>query len=137
MTETPIEVGSLETITEICCSALFTPAKEKIMTIEYTGRHMTVTSQHKAQAEAGLERIGRVTRRCTSAHVILTEEKHRHIAEVIVNCSGDELVARCESTAIEVALHDALRAVERQAVHEKQRYESVRQHPRPIPAPAA
>jgi putative sigma-54 modulation protein len=107
------------------------------MTIEFTGRRTVVTAKLKAQAEAGMERIARVTRRCTSAHVILTEDKYRHIAEILVKCRGDELVARCESTAMEVALHDALQTVEQQAVRHKQRVECVRQHVKPLPAAAA
>lgn len=107
------------------------------MTIEFTGRRTTVTSQLKAQVEAGMERISRVTRRCTSAHVILTEDKYRHIAEILVKCRGEELVARCESTAMEVALHHALQTVERQAVKHKQRFETVRQRPSPLTATAA
>ena len=107
------------------------------MTIEFTGRRTTVTPKLKAQAEAGMERISRVTRRCTKAHVILTEDKYRHIAEILVKCSGDELVARCESTAMEVALHHALQTVEQQAVRHKQRSESVRQHVKPLPSAAA
>lgn len=107
------------------------------MTIEFTGRHTTVTPKLKAQVEAGMERIARVTRGCTSAHVIFTEDKYRHIAEILVECRGDKLVARCESTAMEVAVHDALATVERQAVHRRQRLETVRQHVRPIPASAA
>jgi hypothetical protein len=43
------------------------------MTIEYTGRHTTVSAKLKQQSEAALERIALVTNRCTSAHIILTK----------------------------------------------------------------
>ncbi|MES2391051.1 MAG: ribosome-associated translation inhibitor RaiA [Acidobacteriota bacterium] len=106
------------------------------MTIEFTGRHTTITAKLKQQAEAGLARIDRVANRCVKAHVILTEDKYRHIAELSVTCRGDILVARCESTAMEVALHDALQRVEQQAIRHKQRYETVRSHPKPIAIPS-
>ncbi len=102
------------------------------MVIEYTGRHTTVTAKLKAQAEAGLERICKVTNRCTSAHVVLIEDKYRRIAELTVQCRGEAIVARCEATEMESALHDALHTVERQAVRHKQRWETVRDHTRPV-----
>ena len=106
------------------------------MTIEYTGRHTTVTPKLKAQSEAGLERIDRVTNRCTSAHIILTEDKYRKIAEVTVLCRGESIVATGESTEMETALHDALQKVEQQAIRHKARVETMRQHAKPIAAEA-
>lgn len=98
------------------------------MTIEYTGRHTTITPKLKAQAEAALERISRVTNRCTKAHIILTEDKYRRIAEVTLQCRGDVLVGTSEATEMETALHDALARVEQQAVKSKERYTTVRGH---------
>lgn len=103
------------------------------MIIEYTGRHTAVTPKLKTLTEAGMVRIDRVTNRCTSAHVIFTEDKYRQIAEVSVQCRGDKLVATCESDAMETALRDALQKVELQAIRSKERYTTVRDHPKPLP----
>ena len=105
------------------------------MNIEYTGRQTVVTAKLKAQAEAGLTRVEKVANRCTGAHVILTEDKYRKIAEVTVQCRGEQLVARCESTDMEAALHDALQKVEQQAIKHKDKFATVRDHPKPIPVP--
>lgn len=102
------------------------------MNIEYTGRHTVVTAKLKAQTEAALVAIARVTNRCTNAHIILTEDKYRQIAEVSLQCRGDVLVATAESTVMETALHDALAKVEQQAVRSKERFATVRDHPKPI-----
>jgi len=102
------------------------------MIIEYTGRHTTVSTKLKAQAEAGMARIDRVTNRCISAHIILTEDKYRKIAEVTVSCRGDNLVATCEATEMETALHDALKAVEQQAIRSKDRNTTLRQSPKAV-----
>jgi putative sigma-54 modulation protein len=102
------------------------------MIIEYTGRHTVVTPKLKTLTEAGMVRIDRVTNRCTSAHVIFTEDKYRKIAEVSVQCRGEKLVATCESTEMETALHDALQKVELQAVRSKERYTTARDHPKPL-----
>ena len=101
------------------------------MTIEYTGRHTAVTAKLRAQAEAGMARIDRVTNRCTSAHIILTEDKYRKIAEVTVSCRGDNMVATCEATEMETALHDALKKIEQQAIRNKERKITVERHAKP------
>jgi putative sigma-54 modulation protein len=103
------------------------------MVIEYTGRHTTIAAKWKTQAQAGLERIGKVTNRCTSAHVVLTEDKYRRIAEVSVQCRGESLVATCEATSMETALHDALAKVEQQAIRHKEKFVTVREHSKPAP----
>lgn len=104
------------------------------MIIEYTGRHAIVTPKLKAIAEAGMKRVALVANRCTSAHFILSEDKYRKIAEIRVQCRNDSLVATCESVEMETALRDALQKVELQAIRHKERYATVRDHPRPIPA---
>jgi putative sigma-54 modulation protein len=98
------------------------------MIIEYTGRQTIVTAKLKEQAQAGMERIDRVANRCTSAHVILTEDKYRKIAEVTVQCRGESLVATCEASEMESALHDALHKVELQAIRHKEKFATVRDH---------
>ena len=104
------------------------------MNVEYTGRQTAITAKLKAQAEAGLACVEKVANRCTSAHVILTEDKYRKIAEVTVGCRGEQLVARCESTEMDTALHDALQKVEQQAIKHKEKFTTVRSHPKPIPS---
>jgi putative sigma-54 modulation protein len=106
------------------------------MNIEYTGRHTVVTAKLKEQTEAALIHIARVTNRCTHAHIILTEDKYRQIAEVTLQCRGDVLVATCESTTMETALHDALAKIEQQAIRSKEKFATVRDHPKPIVAAA-
>ena len=103
------------------------------MEVEYTGRHTTVTAKLKAQAEAGLARIAKVVDKAANAHVILTEDKYRQIAEVAVHSRSGELVATCEGKEMEQALHDALQKVEHQAIKGKERFDTVTRHPHPEP----
>jgi putative sigma-54 modulation protein len=107
------------------------------MNIEYTGRHAVITSKLKGQSDAGLERIEKIAHRCTSAHVILSEDKYRKIAEVTVSCSGEQLVATCEGKEMEAALHDALQKVEQQAIKHKKRWDTMRDHSKPAAEEAA
>lgn len=107
------------------------------MIVEYTGRKTAVTPNLKQLAEEGLARIERVSNRCTSAHIILTEDKYRHIAEITVQCRNESLVATCEAADMEQALRDALAAVEKQAIKSKERFTTVRSHSKPTPAISA
>jgi putative sigma-54 modulation protein len=102
------------------------------MIVEYTGRHTTVTDKQKAQAQTGLERIAKVTNRCTSAHIILTEDKYRKIAEITVQCRGESIVATCEANEMEAALHAALAKVEAQAIRHKEKFETARVQAKPL-----
>lgn len=104
------------------------------MIMEYTGRHTAVTPKLRAIAEAGMGRVALVANRCSSAHFILSEDKYRKIAEVRVQCRNESLVATCESTEMETALRDALQKVELQAIRHKERYATVRDRPRSVPA---
>lgn len=104
------------------------------MNVEYTGRRTAITPKVKELTEAGLERIAKVTNRGTKAHIILTEDKYRKIAELTVTCRGEELVASCESTDMEQALREVLDKVEQQAIRSKERYATVRSHPKQVPA---
>ncbi len=96
------------------------------MTIDYTARHTLVTAKLKEVAEAGIERIGRMTHLCKNAHIILTEDKFRMHAEVTLQCKGESIVATGESEQMETALRQALERVEHQAIRSRKRWETVR-----------
>ncbi len=101
------------------------------MNIEYTGRGTTIYPKLKQLAETELERIDKIVGRAVGAHVILTEDKYRMIAEVTVTAAHETLVATCESTDMQTALHDALRKIEQQAVKHKERKATNERHAKP------
>ncbi len=101
------------------------------MPVECTGRQVIVTKPLRTLAEAGVERITRILGRITSAHVVLTAEKYRQIAEVTVKTRAHALVALCESsTSMETALHDALAKAETQATRYKDKLRSRKRQPK-------
>jgi putative sigma-54 modulation protein len=83
--------------------------------IEYTGRHTEVTPGLRKLAEKKLAKLARVLPGITQVHVILTEEKHRHTAEVTVHSSHLDLAAVEESGDFESALADVVEKLTRQA----------------------
>jgi len=100
------------------------------MDIEYTGRQTVITKELKTQSEAGLARIAKLVGRTASAHVFLTTDKYRRSAEVTLKTRGQSLVATCEATDMEVALHDALCKLEQQIVRHNQKKTAARRHPK-------
>jgi putative sigma-54 modulation protein len=91
------------------------------MVIEYTGRGTTIYPKLKIMADSELERIERMVGTIVNAHVILTEDKYRKIAEVTLQMADEVLVGTCEGEEMQSALHDALKKVEHQALKNKER----------------
>ena len=92
------------------------------MNVEYTGRQAVVTNEMRALTEPFLERMEKMLGQGSSAHVIVTAEKHRQIAEVTVKSRWQDLVGLCESTASpEAALRQALEKTEAQAIRFKEK----------------
>lgn len=100
------------------------------MNVEYTGRQTTVTPKQKRQVEEGISRIAKISGDTGSVHVILTVDKYRQIAEVTLKAKVYEFVAMAEGAEMEAALHDALGKLEQQAVRQKQRYTTIKRHPK-------
>ena len=99
------------------------------MKIEYTGRQFTITAPLRQRAEAAFEQIGKMTNDSASAHVILSVDKYRQIAEVTLSTRTQEYVATCESDQMETALHDALAKIEQQVIRYKGKRSTVKRHP--------
>ena len=102
------------------------------MPVECTGRQVAITKPLRALAEEGVERIAKILGKITSAHVVLTAEKYRQIAEVTVKTRACTLVGLCESSAsMETALREALVKTESQATKHKDKQRSRKRQPKP------
>ncbi len=101
------------------------------LNIEYTARWTLFGPKLRNLAEAELNRIDRMLGGAVSAHVILTEDKYRKIAEVTLNTCSETLVATCEHTDMMTALHDVLKKIDQQAVKHKERKLTVERQAKP------
>lgn len=99
------------------------------MKIEYTGRQFTITDKLRQQATSAFEQIAKMVSESASAHVILSVDKYRQIAEVTMATRTQEYVATCESDQMETALHDALAKIEQQVIRYKAKRVTVKRHP--------
>ena len=95
------------------------------MNVEYTGRQFEVTPVTRKQVETGLEKLGKILGSNFEAHVILSLEKRRYIAEITVTVPNHPpIVGLAEGPDMTVAVGDALDRIERQAVKYKTRWKS-------------
>ena len=74
------------------------------MTILYTGRKAGLTPALKRAAEAKLEKLEKLLGDILDARVILTREKHRQVAEIIVKAKSRTLTAKGEATEFAEAI---------------------------------
>jgi len=99
------------------------------MQVEYTGRQVTVTRTLRTIAEESIQRIVKILGKTTGAHVVLTAEKYRQMAEVTIKTRLHNIVATSESTSLETALRAALDKAETQAIRCKKKLHAKKRQP--------
>ena len=91
------------------------------MKIEFTGRQTEISREVRRLAERKLEKVARVLPGMTRAHVILTADKHRQIAEVSAHSRNLDLTAVEESTNPRLSVSNAMDKLLRQAQRQQQK----------------
>lgn len=91
------------------------------MKIEFTGRQTEISREVRRLAERKLEKVARVLPGVTRAHVILTADKHRQIAEVSAHSRNLDLTAVEESTNPRLSVSSAMDKLLRQAQRQQQK----------------
>jgi putative sigma-54 modulation protein len=82
--------------------------------IEFTGRQTEVPAEIRRLAERKIQKLSRVLPAITSAHVILTADKHRQIAEVSIRSKHLDLTAQDESSDLGASLATVMQKLTRQ-----------------------
>lgn len=85
------------------------------MEVEFTARGVKISKALRAQAEEGMERIGRILGRAAHGTVTFSEQRHLHIVELTVQARTQKLAATGKATEPEAALRQALNHAENQA----------------------
>ena len=89
------------------------------MKIDFTGRQTEISAELRRLAERKLAKVGRLLPSVTRAHVTLTADKHRQLAEVSLHSRQLDLSALEISSSPRLSLANAIDKLLRQA--EKQR----------------
>jgi ribosome hibernation promoting factor len=107
------------------------------MKIEFTGRQTEIPNEVRRLVERKLLKVAKVLPGLTRAHVILTADKHRRIAEVSAHSRRVDLSAIEVSTSPRLSLSNALEKLLRQAQrqHDKRRYRKGASSPRRMETP--
>jgi putative sigma-54 modulation protein len=87
------------------------------MRLEITGRHVEVTPPLRQLIDRRLARLERVLNdAAVSAQVILTKEKYRHLAEIVIHARGDHTMRGTgEGNAWPISMRQAAEKIEQQA----------------------
>src|SRR5579885_1405607 len=107
------------------------------MSVEYTGRQYEITPAVRKQVEHGLSKLEKLFGGSFDSHVILTLEKHRHIAEITVVVRDHAIVGLAEATEMSAAVGEALDKIDRQAVKYKSRWRAKKRQARKTEWPKA
>ena len=86
------------------------------MTVEYFGRQYEITPAIRDEVESGLGKLTKILGENFKSKVILTVEKHRHIAEITVKRRRGHLVGLAEATDMVAAVSQALEHIETQVL---------------------
>lgn len=94
------------------------------MRLDITGRHVDITPPLRQLIERRLARLGRLLNdSIVSGKVVLTLEKYRHRAEIIVHVKGDHILRGLgEGNAWAISLREAVEKLEQQAERLKTRW---------------
>lgn len=101
------------------------------MKITYTGRQVELAPAQTKKLEAQFSKIGKLLdgRRECEAHVILSLERHLHLAEATVNYFNHQLAGLGSSTDLFTAIHSAAEKLEKQALKTRERWRDNRRAP--------
>ena len=86
------------------------------MNVEYLARQYEITRAVRGEVELGLTKLTRILGENFKSKVILTNEKHRFIAEITVKRRRGQLVGLAEATDMVSAVNQALEHIETQAL---------------------
>lgn len=97
------------------------------MKVIFTGRHVEVSDALRTFAQERLQKMATYLEDIIDVHVILSVEKHRHLAEITLKTRRDELVASAETDDMYMSLSQTLEKLETQAHrHTGRRLDSTR-----------
>src|SRR5262245_37681046 len=90
------------------------------MTIEFTGRKVEITPTIRRFTEDKLKKLTKLLDGSVETHVILTVEKHRHSAEIVVHTRHETLSASETTSDLYASIGKVLEKIGRQAKKHKE-----------------
>ena len=102
------------------------------MKITYTGRQVELAPAERKKLEAAFGKIGKLLdgKEEREVHVILSQERHLHHAEVTVNYYNHPLVGLGSDSDLFTAIHDAAQKLEKQVLKARTKWRDNKRTPR-------
>ena len=104
------------------------------MKMEIVGRQVEISAALRQFTEDRLEKLEQLVHEPMQAHVVLTIEKHRHIAEIQVKCKGTQFSGHDESDDLYASIRQVMEKLERQALKYKEKISDHRREQKLGPA---
>jgi putative sigma-54 modulation protein len=103
------------------------------MTFELTGRNVDITPQVEKRIKKAMTKLDRFLDGSASTHIILSAEKHRHRAEIIINWHDHNLTGAAETSELYTSVSQAIDKIHRQALKLKEKFTTRRRLSRRVP----
>src|SRR6516164_8731938 len=100
------------------------------MNVEYLARQYEITPAVRDEVEEGLGKLTRILGENFKSKVILTNEKHRFIAEITVKRRRGHIVGLAEATDMVTAVNQALEHIQTQALKSNGRRRATHRKPK-------
>ena len=101
------------------------------MRIEITGRHIDITPAIRDFTEDKLKKLERWIDEILETHVVLSVEKHRHIAEIVLRARTRTFTGTDATGDMYASIGNAADKIEKQARKLKDKFTGRRKHSRP------
>lgn len=100
------------------------------MRLELTGRNVRITPTLERRVRLDLAKITKLLDDSATAHVILSVEKHRNRAELLINWHDKSFTGVVESTDLRSSITQVIEKIERQALRQKEKFAARRREAR-------
>ncbi len=104
------------------------------MNVHYTGRQVELSDAQRKKLEVRFQKIQKIlgNRHEPEVHVILSQERHLHRAEVTLNFRHHTMVVECAGPDLFTAVQDAAEKLEKQIIRNKDKWREQKRRTRPL-----
>jgi putative sigma-54 modulation protein len=92
------------------------------MIFELTGRNVDITPQIEKRIKKLVTKLDRMLDGSASTHIILSVEKHRHRAEIVVNWHNHNFTGVAETPELYTSVTQAIEKINRQTLKQKEKF---------------
>jgi putative sigma-54 modulation protein len=100
------------------------------MSFELTGRNVDLTPQVEKRIKKLMTKLDQLLDGSANTHIILSAEKHRHRAEILVTWHNHSLTGVAETSELYTSVTQAIEKIHRQVLKQKEKFATRRRQAR-------